>query len=90
MVSSNNVMVFNILMCRILAFLKIKSAIFLRFPKVLSVFDIRPFSSARKPIPRSDRSYCMVFCFNGFNLSTFRSFLIEFVFYLFFLASVDR
>ena len=43
MVSSDDGAVFNILVSRILAIFLIKSAIFLRFPKVFVNFGICPF-----------------------------------------------
>ena len=74
-VSSNNGLVFNILFSLILAFSWIKSAIFFYgFLKFSSIFDICPFSSARKPIQRSDKKLlhgCLFqwICFHQFKLS---------------------
>ena len=73
------------------------------FLKFLSIFDICPFSSARKPIPRSDKSYCMVVFCNGFvinnlafrileifliNFAIFFNFFKTFVLYSGFFASL--
>ena len=54
MVSSNNGLVFNILFSQILAFFDKVCHFFQGFLKFLSIFDICPFSSVRKPVPRSD------------------------------------
>ena len=86
-VSSNNGMVFKILMSRILFFFFWQNLqFFYGFLKFLSVFDIRPFSSARKHIPRSIKKLLHGFkfqaiCFQQFNLSTLRS-LINFAIFL--------
>ena len=61
-------------LCLELQHFLVKSAIFSRLPKDFSVFDIRPFSSARKHIPRSHKKLLLFFIFNGFvfNNLTFR------------------